>query len=206
MNLPSKVLGSRLCLKLAQDSELMHSLITLRQNTEALAETISRSVPMFTDHSILHMDALWAVSDRVLTSNEIDIMTSAEVFLLACGFYLHDIGMAYAATADGLERVKSSSAYRSFVASTGRVSKIDSNSDANAIAAAVRQMHAGAAIELATVPVPGTSIYLFEPRNMRETWATTCGRIAASHHWSLDQLEREFGSLQSLPMPGGRKS
>src|ERR1700693_542654 len=108
MELPSKVQNSLLFSRFRNDEELKAALITLRNNAAALANTIDRSVPTFTDHSIRHMDALWSVTERVLMPEEIDKLTPAEAFLLATGFYLHDIGMAYAATPDGLSRVRSS--------------------------------------------------------------------------------------------------
>ena len=59
-------------------------------------------------------------------------------------------------------------------------------------------------MNLAVNPVPGTEIYLFEPRSMREDWATTCGQIAASHHWNLDRIQSDFGMLNVTALPGNR--
>jgi hypothetical protein len=151
------------------------------------------------------MDALWGVTEKVLTPDEITRMTSAEAFLLATGFYLHDIGMAYAATAEGLARIRSLPAYTSALSLMKGKSTSSTDIDARAVAFAVRSMHAEAAIDFATTPIPGTDIYLFEPRVMREAWATTCGQLAASHHWNLDRVESEFGILQSTALPEGRE-
>jgi len=149
------------------------------------------------------MDALWAVSDRILTPTETAALSLGEAFVLACGFYLHDAGMAYAATDEGLNRIRSSEIYKNALsASSVPPSPAD---QARAVALAVRQLHASAAVELATQVIPGTDIYLFEAQSIRDTWAETCGRIAASHHWNIEKLERELGPQGIVPLPGGLK-
>ena len=102
MELSRAIQNSLVFAQFSADDELRTAIVTLRSNVAALADTISRSVPSFTDHSVRHMDALWGVTERVLTQAEIELMTPAEAFLLATGYYLHDIGMAYAATDQGL--------------------------------------------------------------------------------------------------------
>lgn len=205
MDIPRVVKSSNLYGQLAGDPELLTAVLSLRSVAGSLAETVSRTVPAFTDHTIRHMDALWGVTDRILTAPEVAALSHGEAFLLACGFYLHDIGMAYAATDEGLGRIRSSPVYASFVAKTPVSLQADSTFQARALAYAVRALHAGAATELATKPVPGTDVYLFDSRSIREPWAETCGRIAASHHWSLETVERELGSLGVVPLPGGRR-
>ncbi len=88
MSFPPEISASALYQVLAQDSELASSMVSLRHTSEQLAETIARDAPGFTDHSIRHMDALWSVAERVLTTEEIALMSPAEAFLLASGFYL----------------------------------------------------------------------------------------------------------------------
>jgi hypothetical protein len=204
MQLPPYVTRSGLYARVSEDAELLSGLAALRAVTERLADAISRSVPAFTDHSVRHMDALWGVVDRVLTPTEISALTPAEAFLLSSGFYLHDIGMAYAATEEGLSRCRASKYYQLAVASAGGTEK-QRDVEALAIAMAVRRMHASAALELATDVVPGTEIHLFESLGFREAWGQTCGQIAASHHWGLDRVEHDLGTGGTVPLPGGRR-
>lgn len=204
MNVPASVTESKLFRRLGTDSELLTALLELRAVTSSLAETVSRTVPTFTDHSIRHMDGLWSVADRVLTEEEIEGLSSAEAFALSSAFYLHDIGMAYAATDEGLRRIRSSPPYSAFMAAAPDGSQ-RTDLEASAVALAVRTLHAHASEELASQPVPGTDIYLFESSAIRQAWGTTCGRIGASHHWSLDDVERELGAQGMVPLPGGRK-
>ena len=204
MDFPSSVKRTGLFTILETDNELLNAIDLLRTNAGALAKTIERSVPTFTDHTLQHMDRLWEVADQLLTDVETRRFTSAEAFILTAGFYLHDIGMAFAATHEGLDRIRKSQPYRAFVASTPEHLRSSKETEAGAIAFAVRSIHANAAIELSTAPVPGTEIYLLEPRSIREAWGQICGTVAASHHWNIDRVEREFGTPQIAPFPNHR--
>ena len=204
MDFPLVIQQSQLYSVIASDAELLASLSLLRANAIRLAATIDRTVPRFTDHSIRHMDALWGVTGRVLTNDEINTLSPAEGFILASGFYLHDIGMAYAATDEGIKSLKESKPWLGYLASMPTEQQLSEDVQAAALSVAVRSIHASAAIELATGSIPGTDIYLIEPKQIRDAWGMDCGRIAASHHWSLEKLDHEFGRLQSVSLPGGR--
>ena len=207
MDIPSNIISSGLYSRLLEDTELMGLLRSLREVVAALAETTGRSVPHFTDHTIRHMDALWTVADQVLTPAEISALTPGEAFLLLCGFYLHDIGMAYAATEEGLERLKDSAPYKSFIAALPESQRTEPKCQAQAVAVAVRQLHANAGKQLATNEIPGSAgRYLFEALSTRQLWGSTCGDIAASHHLSLAKLEADFGPHGVAPLPGGRRA
>jgi hypothetical protein len=188
---------------LAQDPDLQSSLGNLRRTAEQLAETIARDAPGFTDHSIRHMDALWSVAEKILTNIEIEALSPAEAFLLTAGFYLHDIGMAYAATEEGRRRLEASPEYLAVLKSTTSTD-IEPALRATAIAAAIRSKHAAVATELATSAIPGTTQFLIEPISIREQFGLTCGRIAASHHWSVERLDTELGAQDRVPLAGGR--
>jgi hypothetical protein len=205
MDIPSVITSSKLYDRLTGDRELLSAVLSLRKVAGSLAATVSRTVPSFTDHTIRHMDALWSVSDRILTPSEVATLSHGEAFLLGCSFYLHDIGMAYAATDEGLARIRSSPTFAGLIASTPTSLQADSTVQARVIAKTVRTLHADAATELATNPVPGTEVFLFDSRSIREEWADTCGLIAASHHWNLDKVESQLGSQGVVPLPGGRR-
>lgn len=203
---PDYVRGSTLYRRLVTDIELLNAVLSLRSVAGSLAETITRTLPAFTDHTVRHMDALWAVTDCILTQSEVERLSCGEAFLLACSFYLHDIGMAYAATDAGLARIRASSVYAGIEASASPTMRNDPAFAARAVARAVRSLHADAASELARAPVPGTDVYLFESATIREAWGDTAGRVAASHHWNLDMLDREIGGQGTVPLPGARSA
>lgn len=205
MTFPPELSSSALYRVLAQDADLLASVGNLRRTSEQLAETIARDAPGFTDHSIRHMDALWSVAERILTNEEMRGLSPAEAFLLASGFYLHDIGMAYAATDEGRRRLEASPEYRAVLKSTTST-QIEPSLRADALAAAIRAKHAAVAIELATSAIPGTTQFLIEPISIRDQFGLTCGRIAASHHWSVDRLDAELGEQDRVPLAGGRSA
>lgn len=203
MTFPTEVKNSLLYRKLSTDSELLSAIDGLRAKSEALASTLIRDASMFTDHTIRHMDALWLVAEKILTPNEIDALSAAEAFLLAAGFYLHDIGMSYAATADGRKFLECTADYASVL------SQAPSDADpalvkSNALAYAIRVHHAHIAEEMATKPIPGTADYLIEPKIIREQFGSHCGKVAASHHWSIERVESELGVKGNAPMAGNR--
>lgn len=206
MELPKHIVESGLYSRLKEDEELLYGLTSMRSVAISLAETTYRTVPDFTNHTVRHMDALWWVADRVLTQDEIAQLTPAEAFLLSSGFYLHDIGMAYAATEAGVARIKDSNEYRGFIAALPENKRLDPKMEARAIAVAVRHLHADAAKELATHEVPGSEgRYLFEAKSFRAAWGPTCGEVASSHHWSISELDARFGPQGETPLPGNRR-
>jgi hypothetical protein len=194
---------SRLLAKLRDDSELYQYLLSLRSVALSLSETTMRTVPNFTDHTIRHMDALWGIADQILTPEEIAKMTAAEAFLLGASFYLHDIGMAYAATDEAQDTLRKSPEYRASKAQ----GQLEANPDleAQALSTAVRSLHATVARQFAISEIPGSQgVYLFEALSVREAWGLTCGDLASSHHWSLSQLDTHFGPQCEAPLPGNR--
>jgi len=207
MDLPEKVIESRLYGTLTKDRELLSILQSVREVVEALAATTDCTVPNYTDHTVKHMDALWGVADQIFTVEESNLLTPAEAFLLGVNFYLHDIGMAYAATPKGLNILKSSEPFKSFMASIPEAERELPSSIARAVAISVRRLHGDAALELATNEIPGSEgVYIFQAKTVRDAWGTTCGEIASSHHWSIAQLESHFGRLGDAPLPGGRRA
>ncbi len=52
-------------------------------------------------------------------------------------------------------------------------------------------------------PIPGIGRYLIEDTDMREKWGPLIGEIAASHHWTLQQLEVRLGRRNVIPTADG---
>lgn len=205
MTLPTSVSTSLLHTKLSTDSELLNAIVSLRAKSEALAATLIRDAGMFTDHTIRHMDALWLVTEKILTPTEIDALTTAEAFLLAAGFYFHDIGMSYAATDEGRKFLEDTPDYAGVLSQAAS----DVGSDvvkANALAYAIRVHHAHIAEVMAVNPILGTTDYLLEPRAIREQFGSHCGKVAASHHWSIERVESELGVKGIVPLAGNRSA
>ena len=61
-------------------------------------------MPMFTDHSIAHIDALWDTASLVTEASF--PINAAEAFVLGGAFLLHDIGMGLASFSHGLADIQ----------------------------------------------------------------------------------------------------
>jgi hypothetical protein len=203
MSLSESITSSRLYKKLEEDKTLASAISGIRAKAAALASTLIRDASAFTDHTVEHMDALWSVTEKVLTESEIARMTPAEAFLLGAGFYLHDLGMSYAATAEGRESLMKTPEYTGALVSAQGTPE---QKHAAALATAIRIHHAHAAEELSVNVIPGTSEFLIEPTTLREQFGAHCGKIAASHHWSIDKVEAELSSQEVVPLAEGRQA
>ncbi len=200
MSLPPEVTDTRLWRRIVDRTDLVATIQELRRTATAFADTVARDLPGFTDHSIRHFDALWGIADIILTISESEALTGAEAFVLGTTFYLHDIGMAMAGTPEGRSRIELSSEYsRALARFSLPDAKCPSPKDA-ALAEAVRKQHAHLCVELATRPIPGTSKFLIELPSVRDLFGHTAGLVAASHHWSLEKLDDEFGRTGIVPI------
>jgi len=115
--------------------------------------------------------------------------------------------MALACNEEGLNKIRGSSSYKEFLERAAHGERVGTSDnvkgglEAQAVAYAVRKLHAEAALDLATRAAPGSNdIFLLEPRDVREDWGRDAGRIAASHHWSLERIEGELGRQGVVPL------
>ncbi len=106
MEIPTHIERTQLWSVLGNDTTLANALLDLRKVAAKIGAKVAELVPDYTDHSIEHMDALWRVCGSVFLNDEINQFSVAEAFVLACAFYVHDLGMALAATPEGLTKVK----------------------------------------------------------------------------------------------------
>ncbi len=199
-DVPPTVAASRIWERLSQDDVLLHALIQLRSNAEVVATKVAEVEPGFTDHSVKHMDALWVVADAVLTDAETEQFTPGEAFVLGCSFYIHDLGMAIAATAEGRASLEGSAAYRSCFARLSAAEGCDTeHARSIALEVSARDLHASRARTLIDEIIPGLDRYLLEVKDLRDQWGDHIGRISESHHWSVSQVDAELGSAGRSP-------
>jgi len=197
--------ATRLWLRI-DDPQLQSAILTLRSHCSALAARVVDASPGMTDHSVRHLDALWGVADVAVSEAEFSRLTTGEAFLLGASLYLHDIGMAFAATAEGLSEVRASAAYREFLERVRLGIAADQwdaargATERRATSYAIRKMHADASMRMSTAAIPGTGIYLLEPIEVREQWGPLVGKIAGSHHWSLEEIESQLGRTGEIPL------
>jgi hypothetical protein len=191
---PPELRTSLLYSRLSDHPDLAQCVIQLRDVVEVIAGKIAQQIPEYTDHSISHLDSLWTIVDKVLTQPEIAALSVGEAFILGCAFYVHDLGMAVGATPAGATSLKQGA---SFQANAARLRPLCSTPEEATIVAlriAARQEHAARAYSLSTELVPGLGRYLIEDSTLRHQWAAYIGKVGASHHWSMAEVDREFGT------------
>ena len=146
------------------------------------------------------MDALWIVCDQVFTSQELEKFSIGEAFVLSAAFYIHDLAMAMAATPEGRKTLEASHSYQSCIAQL--TSSHDLNEeDAKLIALRVsaRETHAQNADWLVDRSLPGLDRFLVESKEIRDSWGDYIGKVAASHHWSIQKVDANLGHRGRLP-------
>lgn len=198
--LPSEITSSKLWGRLIQYSDFHPAIKGIRDTSAAIAAKIAEVLPDYTDHSVIHMDALWGVTGQVFTDEEIQSFSPGEAFILASSFYVHDIGMALAATPQGRTQLEQSSAFLSAY-ERALHSKRFSDEEAKVLALkeAARETHAERAETFIDSPLPGLDRYLLESTELRGQWGAHIGLVSASHHWSLQEVNRRLGIRGRVP-------
>lgn len=197
--IPPIITKSGLWKQLGQHPDFPKALEGLREIAEKIAAKAVETLPEYTDHSVTHMDALWRVADQVFISEEIQQFTPGEAFILACSFYVHDLGMALAATAKGREELEQSEVYSSTYERLRASGYEEEAAKVEALKIAARDLHAHKAKTLIDEKFPGLDRYLIETTELREKWGSFIGQVAASHHWSIQQLDKELGKRGKVP-------
>ena len=173
--------------------------LQFRDAVAPLAAEISRSLPMFTDHSIAHADALWDTAS--LICGDSFQLNPAEAFVLGGAFLLHDVGMGLASYLGGTAAIEADPHFADLLASaTARLRRADPSASSQAIESAARQesvaellrlRHAAQAENLVTTTFQtsdGEPFYLLGDVPLRQTFGSLIGRIAHSHWWPVNDL------------------
>lgn len=192
---------------------LRSAYLQFRSAVEPLAAEISRSMPMFTDHSIAHVDALWDTAS--LICGEGFPLNAAEAFVLGGAFLLHDLGMGLASYAGGLATIENDPQFEDLLASAvARLRRADPSAGEPALEHAAREQtvadllrlrHAEQAERLVAMTFKtsdGEGFYLLQDVVLRQTFGSMIGRIAHSHWFDVSDLrafEQPQGSCIDHP-------
>ncbi|ATO18114.1 hypothetical protein CO540_27350 [Micromonospora sp. WMMA2032] len=185
---------------------LRHAYMQFRDTVEPLASEISQSMPMFTDHSINHIDALWDVAS-IICGDDFE-MNPAEAFVLGGAFLLHDLGMGLVAYPGGIDEVKQDALFDDLhYAAVARLTNDLPNATGAAVteialdetvAAILRLRHAKRAERLVGefFQLPNRQgFYLLQDAQLRQAYGPLIGRIAHSHWWEVENLPKQFGQV-----------
>jgi hypothetical protein len=186
----------------AHSRDLLRSAyLQFRETVAPLAGEIAISMPMFTDHSIDHIDALWDTASLIVGDDF--PLNPAEAFVLGGAFLLHDLGMGLAAFPAGLDSVKQDVLFGDVKISLMKTSGMKGpDAEDAAVVQVLRLRHAKQAERLVTQEfhVDTTRFYLLQDAALRTAYGPMIGRIAHSHWFDVAQLPNEFGILMgALP-------
>ena len=175
--------------------------LQFRKNIQALVAHIQSSAPELTVHDITHLDRLWETAD--LIAGPTYPMNAMEGFVFGGAVLLHDAALCFEAYDGGLHSVRSTIAWRdafAFEDSSGL--EID-EAKRNADFTALRSLHAEQAevmLDRTWTDVDGgTDFYLLENRALKQHLGNVIGKIAASHHWSIERVSSTFSRQLNAP-------
>ncbi len=196
----------------SQRTALREAFRRARVNAAQLAAEIPRYLPEFTDHSIEHIDSLWGLADKII-GDEYPV-TPAEAFVFGCAALLHDCAMSLAAYPGRMEDIKADPRWRDLLAIRYRdrdgkapdAATLDTPEETIRNAALgdyLRENHAKQAERLATqfwTDRSGQQQFIIADPEVRTHYGELIGKVAHSHHWSLERLLEEMRPATLGPM------
>jgi len=190
-----------------QREALRAAYLQFRTVVEHLANDIAVSMPMFTDHSINHIDSLWDTA-ALLIDDDFP-MNPAEAFVLGGAFLLHDLGMGLVAFPNGVDDITSDPLFDDLSAMA--LARLKSTSSANidedtlrrtardeAVVTVLRLRHAKQAERLVGQRFrspSGEEFNLLENTELRSAFGPVIGKIAHSHWFEVDELPHHFPNV-----------
>lgn len=184
-----------------------------RSRVEPLAGEIALSVPGYTDHSILHCDSLWDITD-VVAGPEYPL-TPAEAFVLGGAFLIHDLGMGLAAHEQGIAGILEDAEWIDLLAAlypdtfeelqdatlqdlqgNPTWDGLTSQNVKRALTIFLRDHHAEQAERIVTQQWSLSnheSFYLLEDSELRLWYGQLIGRLGRSHWQDVESLPDTFG-------------
>ena len=169
---------------------LVVSLRDVRRRAALLTSRIASALPGLTLHDVSHLDALWDVAD-VIAGDEF-VLNPLEAYVFGCGVLLHDAGLCFEAFAGGRNAVRETVQWRD---ARRRLASWVDDPEREADFEALRSLHAMQAERLATRPwvrVDDAATYIIDDSELREHYGSLVGQVAASHHWDIEDVARQF--------------
>ncbi|OWV20231.1 hypothetical protein B7990_03400 [Fibrobacter sp. UWB4] len=174
---------------------LQASFIQTRERIAEFLGKIPSLFPGYTVHNISHSDALWQMTDIILTDSEIKI-NPVEAYVLGCSFLFHDLGMSPAIYND-YSSLRETDLWKDTYAYFIRETHAQDEAQRKADEETIRKQHTLNAKELPLFRFEAEKgfkkeyAYLIENPDLRESFGSTIGEIAASHGLAMDEIEKE---------------
>jgi hypothetical protein len=197
--------------------KLRVALLRMRDKAVQLVQLIPPDCHGLTVHDVTHLDALWEMAD-LITGTDFEL-NPVEAFVFGASVLLHDSGMSVASYPGGMADITKTTEWTDTAHAVYRRNGITNPSQDQIfqpsselkdeiLFSVLRRLHAKHAEELVSVtwPLPNDPsdhIRLIEDTNLRNAYGQSIGRIAHSHHWSLERVTSELrdriGAAGDLP-------
>lgn len=170
-----------------------------RNNAKEILDKIRIDFPALTVHDITHVDSLWQVGS-VIAGPEYGL-NPLEGYVLGCAFLMHDAVLSFEA-AGGQDALRKTVEWRDFYVDYQKDSSLSPNQQCyETDFRTIRLLHAKYAENLYDtrfLRADGSTFYIIEDESLRTHLGALICKIAASHHWSIDEVEK-LGIQQAAP-------
>lgn len=181
---------------------LRDSFIQSRKNAEILLNKIRIDFPELTIHDITHVDSLWNVADTIIGENY--PINPLEGYILGIAFLIHDAVLSYDAIG-GIDALRDTIEWKdAYSEEHDIIYEEEFKKVCDFIT--IRSLHAKKAESILDQLFKrdnGTTFYIIDDDNYRKHYGTLIGQIAASHHWSIDEVEsrlkKQINPRSSMP-------
>lgn len=190
---------------------LRTTLLQMHASVGRLVTQIPADCRDLTIHDVSHLDALWEMADLVAGGDF--SLTPVEAFVFGAAVLLHDAGLTFAAYPGGLPALRETMEWRDTFSAHERRHRLAGSSpgsedmEREVAFEVLRRLHAAQAANLATqsweIQPSGETVYLISDVEIRQSYGISIGKIAHSHHWSIDRVAEELrdglGAASDLP-------
>ena len=169
---------------------LIVSLRDVRERAALLTGRIASALPGLTVHDVSHLDALWDVADVI--AGEEFALNPLEAYVFGCAVLLHDAGLCFEAFTGERGGLRETVQWRD---ARQRLASWAEDVEREADFEALRSLHAMQASRLATRAWradDGSETFIIDDSELREHYGRLIGQIAASHHWNIEDVAKEF--------------
>jgi PKD repeat protein len=178
---------------------LREAFAKAHENASFILEKIRLDFPSLTVHNITHVDGLWQVGSVI--AGETYELTPLEGFVLGCAFLMHDAVLSYDAVG-GRNVLRNKLEWKDFYADYKKDTTLNSQEQLyETDFRTIRLLHAKYAENLYSQKFfrdNGTPFYIIEDESLRKHLGPIICKIAASHHWNIDDVEK-LGIQQPAP-------
>ena len=164
-----------------------------RKNVTFLLDKIRGDFPFLTRHDITHVDSLWRVADTIIGKDY--RINPLEGYILGIAFLIHDLALSYD-TVGGKGRLRKTNEWLDAYAGGCPPGMTDEDFKKECDFTAIRLRHAKEAETILDTVFPtrdGRETHILGEDDfgqfIRKHYGHSIGLIAASHHWSIDDVE-----------------